>query len=528
MRISNFHVGLGLVTVSGCLWFLAAPPFDASPLAWIAAVPMLFAIDRAASFRQALLLGWWAGFVETAGGFYWLIEVMQRFDGLPWIVGLLVLVLFSASRALIFLFFTGIVRGIRRWRGVPMTLLAPLGMAACEFAVPQLFPCGQWITQAWHPRVIQIAELTGPWGVTALLMMVNGALYDLLHAPRKARYAAAAAALILVAALVFGAVRMRDVDALVARAPRLKVGLVQPNIAYTNDGQFSADEALRQLTALQDQSSRLERAGAQLLVWSEGSYPVALPRDFSADLPKDSAAMIRRNFSVPVIIGADRYDEAHDTLYNSAMLLDRNGRMTGSYDKVRLLAFGEYMPGVSTFPWLKKILPAGLGQFTPGAGPALMTLHEPLDLTWNLGPVICYEDILPEYLGDIGRLHPNLLVNLTVDSWYGARTEPWEHLALAVFASVELRVAMVRAVNSGVSALIDPSGRLVVKTYANDPYRQPRAADGILVSAPRMSGADTVYVRYGSWFPDLCIAALGLMGALALRHWRAAGASVRG
>ena len=88
--------------------------------------------------------------------------------------------------------------------------------------------------------------------------------------------------------------------------------------------------------------------------------------------------------------------------------------------------------------------------------------------------MICYEDILAGYLRQVGELHPNLIVNMTVDSWYGARTEPWEHLALAVFATVELRAAMVRSVNSGVSALIDPNGRLLQKTYANDPYREPR------------------------------------------------------
>ena len=111
------------------------------------------------------------------GGFYWLIDTTQRFAGFPWIAGFLVLLLFCAARALIFLLFTAVVCAIRRRVAVPMTLIAPVGMAACEFLVPQIFPCGQWITQAWHPLVIQIAEITGPWGITALLMMVNGAIY---------------------------------------------------------------------------------------------------------------------------------------------------------------------------------------------------------------------------------------------------------------------------------------------------------------------------------------------------------------
>ncbi len=470
----NLYGALGLATLSGCLWFLAVTPFDLSFLAWIAAVPMLYAVDRAPAFKQALWVGWWAGVVETGGGFYWLIEVMQRFADFPWWAALLVFLVFCAARALIFLLFTAIVRWIR---GPPPhahdRARAP-GDGRLRAVVPQIFPCGQWISQAWHPLVIQIAEITGPLGVTALLMLVNGALYDLATQRRAALHPALAAAALLTAALLFGAVRMRQVDAIIARAPALRVGLVQPNFAYSVDAQISREEAIRQLTALQSQSRRLEQAGAQLLVWSEGAYPrnlaAGFQRRFRARVP---GGMIRRGFSVPVVVGAEMYDPAHEDAFNSAILLDGEGRTAGRYDKVRLLAFGEYIPGIETFPWLRKILPEGTGRFTAGKGPELLTLKAPDGQAWKLGPVICYEDILQGFLRGVGRLHPNLLVNLTSDSWFGAKTEPWEHLALAVFGSVELRVSMVRAVNSGVSAYIDPNGRLLQKTYADDPYRHP-------------------------------------------------------
>jgi apolipoprotein N-acyltransferase len=517
MRNLNFYGALALSTLSGCLWFLAVTPFDFSALAWIAAVPMFMAIERSGSFRGALFIGWWAGLIETAGGFYWLIDVMRRFADFPWVGAALVFLLFCATRAIIFLAFTAVVCSIRRQVKVPMALLGPIVMVSCELLVPQLFPCGQWISQAWNPLVIQVSELTGPLGVTAMLMMINGAFYDLILNARTARYPAMASATLLAAALIFGVVRMHQVDDIAAHAPRLKVGLVQPNFAYTIDGEFSRDEALRQLTALQEQSRRLERAGAQLLVWSEGSFPVAVPRDFSADFSPDSLAMIRRGFAVPTIIGADMYDAAREDAFNSAILLDKNGKVAGRYDKVRLLAFGEYIPGIDAFPWLRKFLPAGAGRFTAGTGPSVISLQGPDDKIWRLGPVICYEDILQGFLRGVGQLRPNLLVNLTSDSWFGANTEPWEHMALAVFASVELRVSMVRAVNSGVSALIDPNGRVLEKTYADDPYRHPRDADGVVVSAALMPGADTVYVAVGNLFAYVCLA--GTVGLLALA-WR--------
>jgi apolipoprotein N-acyltransferase len=525
MRNLNFYVALALSTLSGCLWFLAVTPFDFSALAWIAAIPMFMAIERAGSFRRALFLGWWAGLIETAGGFYWLIDLMRRFADFPWVGAAAAFLLFCATRAIIFLLFTAVVCGIRRRARVPMTLLGPVVMVSCELVVPQLFPCGQWISQAWNPLVIQISELTGPLGVTALLMLVNGALYDLVLNARTARYSALAAAVLLTAAFIFGAVRMHQVDAIVARAPRLEVGLVQPNFAYTIDGEFSRDEALRQLSALQEQSRRLEKAGAQLLVWSEGSYPVAVPRDFSADFPAESGAMIRRGFSIPTIIGADMYDAAHDDAFNSAILLGSDGQVAGHYDKVRLLAFGEYIPGIEAFPWLRKFLPAGAGRFTAGSGPGVISMRGPNGQVWRLGPVICYEDILQGYLRGVGKLHPNLLINLTSDSWFGADTEPWEHLALSVFASIELRVSMVRSVNSGITALIDPNGRVLRKTYANDPYRNPRASDGIIVSAPGMSGGHTLYVAVGNLFAYLCLAATLLVLAVVRRRPLAAAAN---
>ena len=516
MRDMNFYAALALSTLSGCLWFLAVTPFDLSALAWIAAVPMFFAIERAGSYRRALILGWWAGVIETAGGFYWLIDLMRRFADLPWLVIALAFLLFCATRAIIFLLFTAAVCAIRRRARTPMTLLAPIAMVSCELLVPQLFPCGQWISQAWNPQIIQVSELTGPLGVTALLMIVNGAAYDLILDARAARYPALGAAAVVAAALIFGSVRMHQVDEIVSRAPRLNVGLVQPNFAYSVDGGFSREEILSQLTALQQQSRRLENAGAQLLVWSEGSFPVAVPRDFSADLAADSPIRIRRGFGVPTIIGAEMYDAIHDDAFNSAILLDQHGKVSGRYDKVRLLAFGEYIPGIETFPWLRKFLPEGAGRFTAGTGPGLISLQGPDARVWRLGPVICYEDILPGFLRGVGQLHPNLLVNLTSDSWFGAETEPWEHLALAVFASVELRVSMVRAVNSGVSALIDPNGRLLEKTYANDPYRNSRGADGVVVSAPGMSGGHTLFVAVGNLFAYLCLAATLIILGFAL------------
>lgn len=505
MSAASRYIGPALATVSGCLWFLACPPFDVPGLGWIAAVPMLLAIDRARTLRGALLLGGWAGMIETAGGFYWLIDLTQRFAGFAWVAGAGVLLLFCASRALIFVIAAVIIFTIRRGTAAPMALLAPLGLVVGELLVPQVFPCGQWISQAWHPLIIQIAELTGPLGITALLMVVNGAVYGLLAREPHGMRSAAVATALLAAALVFGTTRMREVDARISAAPRLNIGLVQPNFAYAADGDMSRDEKVRELTALQEQSQRLAQSGAELIVWSEGAYPDDLPRDFAQDWSLQSPARIRRGFTTPLIFGSNTVEPGLDDPYNSALLLNHDGDVIGRYDKVRLLAFGEYIPGIETFPWLRRLLPEGTGRFKAGNGPGVMLLPQPISQPWRLAPLICYEDLLPGFIRSVGALHPDVLVNLTSDSWFGARSEPWEHLALAVFGAIELRVAMVRSVNSGVSAMIDPNGRLAAATYADDPYREPRTADRLLVSVPRMAGGHTPFVVWGNWFAYGCL-----------------------
>jgi apolipoprotein N-acyltransferase len=308
---------------------------------------------------------------------------------------------------------------------------------------------------------------------------------------------------------------MRQVDAAIAQAPRLAVGLVQPNFAYTTEGDYSREEAVRELSALREQSRRLTRQGAELVVWSEGSYPVALPRDFNEDFPEDSEARIRLGFDGPVIVGANTIESELGDAWNTALLLDRKGLLIGRYDKVKLLAFGETVPGMDLFPWLQNLLPAGSSRFRAGAGPGVLTLDVPGSGTWRLGMLICYEDLLPEFIGHTGKLHPDLLVNLTSDQWFGAGAEPYEHLALSVFSTIELRVALARAVNSGISALIDPNGRIVARTYADDPYRDPRPSDGKLVSAPKMAGGHTLFVAWGDWFAYACLIATA---ALAVRN----------
>src|ERR1019366_1485955 len=149
--------------------------------------------------------------------------------------------------------------------------------------------------------------------------------------------------------------------------------------------------------------------------WSSGAREAIRWRCRGISVP-----IFRRGFNTPLVLGANTVESADGDAFNSALLLDQNGVAVGRYDKVELLAFGEYVPGIDFFPWLQNLLPTGTGRFKAGAGPVVMSLPEPHGQTWRLGPLICYEDLLPELIRRVGTLHPDILVNLTSDQWFGA------------------------------------------------------------------------------------------------------------
>lgn len=510
---------LALSALSGLTWVLAGPDIDLWPLAYVGLMPLCWTVDRAPTLRRAALHGWIAGLVANAGGFSWITELLTRHAHMPWLLGVLALLLLAAYQALVFLLFAVLVRRIRdvsisappaentatapRAHALPMVLLAPLAMVTSELVVPFIFPWYLAVSQAWVPPVIQIAELAGPLGVTAVIAAVNGGLYDVLTAAGwRRRLACAAAALaVLGGVLGFGWMRMAEIDSVRQAAPALRVGLVQSNQPMEGDvdpGALLAD--------LQRVSAALEARGAELLVWPESGYPYGWPRDARADAPETSPYRIRRGFTAPLVFGAVTLTEDREAPpHNTALLLAPGGEIVATYDKIYLLMFGEYIPGLETFPFVRSLLPDAAGHFA--AGQEITTF--PLTAggrSYRLGPMICYEDILPAFGRALARQHPHLLVNLTNDAWFGASAEPWQHLGLAVFRAVEARADLVRAVNPGVTSFVNAAGRVRATTYVIDPAVDPRGADGILVETALMEAGHTFYARHGDGFGVACAA----------------------
>jgi apolipoprotein N-acyltransferase len=506
---------LGLAGLTGPLWFLAAPRFDLWPLAWVANVPLLFAIEGAATARRAVLYAWLAGTITSIGGFYWVSKLLVRFASFPLVAAAGVVTLLAAYHGLVFVLFAWAVRRIRARGPVPMALLGGVVFSAAEFILPVMFPFHLALTQAWQTPVIQMADLTGPIGVTALLAMTSGAIYDLAH--RRWKPAAIAAA-IVGCAIVYGKVRIGQMDAAAAAAPKLEIGMVQGNIPFDEKGFENPQRAEGQLHQLQDISAQLEKQGAKLIVWSETAFPFFIPRDAMNEIrvngvrTRREGDIVRTVFRAPLIFGAMTVEvDDHGAMlrdrdpYNSAIYMDAEGKFAGRYDKNYLVLFSEELPLVGMFPSLRKVFPRAAGQL--GRGQEIVAFPLPVaGEDKRLVPLVCFEDILPRFGRRAAALRPHLLVNVTNDAWFGDTSEPWEHLGLAVFRSVELRTWMVRAVNSGPSSFVDAAGRLVKHSGVIDPAEVRAPAEGTLGTIALQEGGGTIYAAVGDVFGWGCVA----------------------
>ncbi len=445
--------------LSGLLYWVAFPGVDLWPLSFVALVPLLLALQGQRP-KHGFWLGWTAGFGMTITGFYWLSYTLQVFSGFPlplcWLFQS-ILCAYQAGRIGMFgwLATRGALRG---WsRGLTLCL----AFAASEQAFPLLFKWFYGATVHQVPPLLQLAELGGPIAVSLVLLAANYALSELilarwerrpLHKPALAGFA------VPVVAAIYGFIRMPMVDAAAEASEKVEVGLVQANMSLTGKRKNKREGLERHLRLTRELTEQKEPL--DLVVWSETSVMSAVPED---DAERQLRRQFTRSLGVPALFGSVLVRPVQDAreyvLFNSALLTDKTGSVVGRFDKQILLAFGEYLPFGDTFPVLYEWSPH-TGRFQAG------TSFKPLSLgDHQIATVICYEDLLPSFVNRVmSEGDPELLANLTNDAWFGDSSEPWQHLALAKFRAVEHRKFFVRSTNSGVSAFMDPVGRVISNT----------------------------------------------------------------
>lgn len=490
---------------------------------------MLVAVKRSKPL-EAALLGLVAGTVANLGAFHWCLDLMHRYSKLG-LLAYLMMLLMCAYQALSMAVWCALLRSrVFTERPAPQTwLLSCASYAALEFFHPIIFPWYLANTQHSRPEVLGLIELTGVSGLSFLLVAVNLGLAGLAGKQWRGLLVALG---LLGLNLGFTSVRTDQIEEAMEVAPKLRVGLVQPNDWVGESvGMFRLHRYQRMTQELIESSE--EPLG--LILWPESAVltppppmrrgddreedPATTLLDFPLDMvslkasPHPPAASfeeeeldrsellaLQRGHQVPLLFGTtvlDTNPEAEGAIpgreptYNCGVLIDQEGTVLGIAKKVKLLIFGETIPFSDLFPQVYSMVPMA-SALLAGEEPVVMELGQA-----RLGIMICYEDLLPWFHYDLAQRNPQILLNLTNDAWFGRTGEAEAHLALAKLRSLEGRCYLIRSTTTGVSAYVDPMGREVARVGLDEA--------GVLNEEVALMDTVTVFERFGDWLAWGCL-----------------------
>ena len=504
-----------LVLLSAVLQILIFPLPGLYIFSWVALTPLILALLRArpagelevvgasnlqpATPWQGFLLGFVCGIVWYAGTCYWIFDTMRLYGGLNAPMALLVLFLFCCYLGLYHGLFGLLLSLLARPRDLRRALvLAPFLWVAVELARTRItgFPWNLLgVAQVDNVALCRIAAWTGVYGISFEIALVNVAFAAAFLIPRAKRAAMLVAAVAAAAVLQAG----RLVEAPPVNADRAAL-LVQQNVpvqAEWTPAYFQ--QTLSELTELTLNSASDHKT--DLIVWPESPAPF-----FTNDAKfRDAISQLARDTNAWIVVGAIGNDtpqpSADGPIFNSAALISPTGQWTSRYDKVHLVPFGEYLPFPTLFSFAGG-LTKEVGQFEHG------TSHRPLIAGGeSLGLFICYESIFPDEVRQSADQGAEVFVNISNDGWYGDSGAYAQHLNQTRMRAIENDRWILSATDTGVTASIDPLGRIVA--------RIPRKQRAALVAPYALTSVTTFYTRHGDWFAYVC--AIISAGALLAR-----------
>jgi apolipoprotein N-acyltransferase len=479
----------------------------------VALVPLLGAI-RDASPRRAAVLGAVWGILMAYGVGTWLPRAVSRYYEQPvWVGAAFFLGVAGLTAAPFFAVFAACYARLRRRtvaRWLPDALWVPSLWVACELGRSRaaLVP-DPWAllgySQVGVQRIVQIADLAGVYGVSFLVASVNGALAACAWPGARGRRAGVElglAALLVAFALGYGAVRLGE--EIPAGAP-VRVAVVQGNVDLGHQWReefygANLDVYLRLTRPVLAQKPDQK---PDLVVWPESAVSFFLAHEPVYQRMIGSVLTP----GTELVLGGPHHDGPRTQPFfrNSGFVLAPGGEVTDRYDKLVLLPFAEYFP-LHSIELLRRRFER-VRVFTPGAEPRLLrTAHG------RVGALICFEAIYPEYVRTLVRAGAAWLINLSNEAWLGNTDFPLQYLNMASLRAVENRRYMIRSATSGVSAIIDPYGRVVT--------RGPLFEEAVLLDAVRPIEMITVYARVGDVFAGLCtmVALAMLLATVRPRH----------
>ncbi len=478
---------------------LSFPRTELSALAFFALLPLLHALNRPQKRLSALGCGLITGFVFSMGTLYWVTYTMENYGHVPKILSLFILVLFSLYIAS----YTGLFAYGVSWmhrEGIPLLLGAPSLWVALEYARGYLLTGFPWAlfgyTQYKNLLVIQVADITGVYGVSFLLVMINTVFAEVLRSLKdsfsvRGFFSPLLVLMIIVGLTVsYGAYRLHGIHT-AEQQSSIRVGVVQGNIEQ--DQKWDPASRDKILAVYMRLTRRASREKPDLIIWPEASAPFF----FMTEKEYQSQFLeFIDDLGIDVLFGSPDYTAMNgdSRFYNSAFLVSPGARLKGRYDKIHLVPFGEYVPFRKALFFIKPITDQ-IGDITPGKKISLMQTGKGL-----CGTPICFEVIFPDLVRRFVLEGADFIATLTNDDWFGRSSAPYQHFSMAVFRAVENRVPVVRSANSGISGVIAQDGRIVKQTdiFVEDAFTE----DLTLLKMDR-----TFYTHFGDLFAYFCIAA---------------------
>jgi apolipoprotein N-acyltransferase len=474
-----------LAALGGACCFLGYVGFGIWPCALVALALFWAGLEAIPQRRlpTAALVGFTFGWVAYAGGYLWMWRIVGVYLHGNVFLGAALWVTYGCWFGLRFVLCALLYCLVRRRRWpVAAASIAPL--VVVEWLYPSLFPVYLGHALAKQTTLVQIADLGGPLLLTALLAAVNVAVLETWRWWRGTRrqplWVWLSTGLALLLAFAYGRVRLGQIDREIAAAPALRVGVVQGNLGVLEKGRDASHDHHRYL----EQTRELIAAGdVDLVVWPETVYT----RGLRGPLPI-SGRLIAEDLRVPLLFGGAFVsgDSGRRLAFNAALLIGADGVIRSVYEKNLLIPFAEYIPFAA-------VTAASVEQWANLSPFAAATDTPPLVLgQWRIATPICYEAVRPAFVRRmVLRARPQLIVTLANDSWFGDSQEPWLHLEMAAARAVEHRRYLVRATNSGISAVIDPAGRVVARTGL-------LRRENLRATVHLLDGTSP-YTRWGDW-----------------------------
>ncbi len=479
-------------------------------LGWVCFVPLITAISGKTS-RHSLILGMISGTVMNLVSLYWLVGTLNRFGGFSIPTSAVVVMIFCVYSSLQFGIFTLYVSRFKllQKKTFSYALFISFAWVVTEFFFPVLFPYGIAVSQGYYQQIIQIVDTFGIHFLGFVMFFTNVSIFytvSCVWGKKRPPLATIVVCVALIATvLAYGPLRIEQIEEFLSTKSRIRVAMVQANFDYAE----KSTENEQVITETHRKMSE-ELTGADVVIWPETSVQYW----FSAKEPVyaiDQRKIVPQGHGSYFLIGglsyvespelfADGWDEEDFKKYNTVFLVDPQSNILGTYSKTRLFFLGEYFPLVNQeLRFLKRIFPM-IGDLSPGE--ELATLEIP-EKNIKIGPLICYEDIMPKISREYVAMGANLLVNLTNDAWFGKSHAPFQHLLLSIPRAVETRRYLVRSTNSGVSAVISPTGKIESNT---DIFTTENlSAEVVLIDS-----LNTLYSKVGDLFAWIALVATAL------------------